>query len=163
MAPEGKHQQTHGPHTWQVHAERDCRPTQLYCFSNQRGPPTEGMSGLYGHSSSKSGKPSKGRKQKGSRGRVGIQATGPQPCLEPQFPEMDNAPHIWLGWAAPALGRQPSYTPVFKRWRTSSNHAGVTCPPCLPDARQEQQTAPTGMPMRPQITVQGNFSGSKVN
>lgn len=83
-------------------------------------------------------------------------------CLEPQFPEMDNAPNIWLGWAAPALGRQPSYTPVPKRWHTSSNHAGVTCPPCLPDARQEKQTAPTGTPLRPQITVsRATFQGAK--
>lgn len=45
---------------------------------------------------------------------MGIQAAEPQPCLEPQIPEMDSAPHIWLARAAPALGRQPSYTPILK-------------------------------------------------
>lgn len=55
-----------------------------------------------------------GSRKAAEGGRVGIQAAEPQPCLEPQIPEMDSAPHIWLARAAPALGRQPSYTPILK-------------------------------------------------
>lgn len=133
-------------------------PTPLL-FKSKR-PSNNGYIWLGDQSSTKSGKPSRGRKQKDRRGMVGTQAMGPQPWWEPQVPEMSNAPpYIQLGRAALALGRLPSYTCLLKRWHPSSNPAGVTCPPLLPDARQEQQTAVPGIPVALNHCVRGDCQG----
>lgn len=106
-APEGKHQQTHGPQTWGPHRESTGQPSSPAFQSRE----ASNRGDISDQSSSKSGKPSNGRKQKGSPGRVGTQAWVPQPWREPQVPEMKNAPHIQLGGA-----RLPSCPhPLLKR------------------------------------------------
>lgn len=63
-------------------------------------------------------------------------------------------PHL-AGIGSPSSGKAAFLYPHSQKmaWHTPSNHAGVTCPPCLPDGRQEQQTASPGTPLRPRITV----------
>lgn len=120
-------------------------------LSSSERPSSRGKLGLCGQSPSKSGKPSKGRRQTGSRGRVGTRASDLNHSGSPRSKRDITPPHpFWLVGAVSAQGDCLPADPSPKNstlpptmWMSCVLH----CPrPCLPDTWEVPPTALTGTP-----------------
>lgn len=146
----GEAQANPGPHPRQS-PDRERAGHPLPCFSPQSSRPRGRHGALWPYSPSQ-GSHAMGGSRKAAEGEWEL-GTDTTTVMGTPGPRDEKRPHLWLGGATPALGRLRSCTPTLSKGGSPLpilQVLRIPPPHNLPDARQEQGTAPTGTPCGPE-------------